>query len=398
MSVAVLTNRDARRLFLERHLLLGQGSGPGRGGDLAGVLDRLGFVQVDSVNTLARAHDLILWSRRGRYRPSGLDRLVARDRVAFEHWTHDAAIIPMRFYPMWRLKFARDDARMRLRWPAWQREGWDAEIDTVLQRIADHGPTSSQDVGEGERRGSSGWWDWHPSKTALEYLWRSGRLAICHRSGFRKYYDLPQRVIPEGLRTMQVADGDIIDWAMEGALKRLGFGTSGELAAFFEIATRDEARAWCQYALAAGRIVEVDVELADGSHRRCFTAPAMLDLVAALPEPSNRVRVLSPFDPALRDRARAERLFGFRYRIEIFVPAPRRQYGYYVFPVMQGDRLIGRLDARRDDGVLTVSAFWPERNLLMGKLRCAALDAELGRLAVLAGVGRIDYAPDWLRV
>ncbi|WP_018000488.1 crosslink repair DNA glycosylase YcaQ family protein [Paracoccus sp. N5] len=397
MTLPLLTNRDARRLFLDRHLLLRPGSGPGRGADLEGVLTGLGFVQVDSVNTLARAHDLILWSRRGQYRPAALESLIARQRAAFEHWTHDAAVIPMRFYPMWRLKFARDEAHMQRRWPKWRRAGWDAEFDSVLRHIADHGPASTSDLGGDAPRGSGGWWDWHPSKTALEYLWRSGRLAIRHRSGFRKVYDLAERVIPEAQRAARLDDAEILDWALSAALERLGFATSGELAAFFQIATPDEAKAWCARALAAGRIAEIEVQTADGPRRRSYALPDLADRVAALPEPSGRVRLLSPFDPALRDRARAERLFGFRYRIEIFVPAARRQYGYYVFPVMQGDRLIGRLDARRDGEALAVRAFWPEPGQRMGKARLAGLLAELQRLLPLAGARDIRLAADWLR-
>jgi hypothetical protein len=118
MARPSLDNQRARRLFLDRHLLLRRESGPGDGKDLDEVLSALGFVQVDSVNTLARAHDLILWSRRARYRPHALEHMVARRRTAFEHWTHDAAVIPMQFYPMWQRKFARDEARMRARWPA----------------------------------------------------------------------------------------------------------------------------------------------------------------------------------------------------------------------------------------------------------------------------------------
>ena len=137
---------------------------------------------------------------------------------------------------------------------------------------------------------------------------------------------------------------------MWAALEGLGFGTSGELAAFFEIATRDEAKAWCARALSEGRIIEADIGMADGSRRRSFTTEALLEDAASLPEPTGRVRLLSPFDPALRDRDRAERLFGFHYRIEIFVPEARRRYGYYVFPVLQGDRLIGRIGAKRADG------------------------------------------------
>ena len=140
MTHPFLDNQSARRLFLDRHLLLSPGSGSGRGADLDKVLHDLGVVQVDSVNTLARAHDLILWSRRGQYRPKSLEHIVSRHRTAFEHWTHDAAVIPMQFYPMWRLKFARDEARMRARWSKDRREGWEAEINAVERHIADNGP------------------------------------------------------------------------------------------------------------------------------------------------------------------------------------------------------------------------------------------------------------------
>ncbi|MDD7970925.1 winged helix-turn-helix domain-containing protein [Roseinatronobacter alkalisoli] len=393
-----LNNQHARRLFLDRHLLLRPGSGPGKGKDLDGVLQGLGFVQVDSVNTLARAHDLILWSRRGQYRPQALERLVAASRTAFEHWTHDAAVIPMQFYPMWRLKFARDAAHMRARWPQWRRDGWQAELDTVLQHIADNGPACSLDVGGDEKKGTSGWWDWHPSKTALEFLWRSGQLAICHRRGFRKFYDLTERVIPAVHLNIRHDDHEVIDWAMSEALRRIGFGTHGELAAFFDIVTNSEAKSWCAAALARGHIIEADIGMADGSVRRSFTTEVALKSAAALPEPSSRVRLLSPFDPVLRDRARAERLFGFRYRIEIFVPEARRQYGYYVFPVLQGDRMIGRLDVKRANNALVVRRFWPEAGVRMGKARIAGLLSELDRVQALAGAHTVQYGADWMQV
>ncbi|SIS60450.1 hypothetical protein SAMN05421759_101717 [Roseivivax lentus] len=396
MTRPFLDNLSARRLFLDLHLLLRTVSGPGRGNDLDDVIQSLGFVQVDSVNTLARAHDLILWSRRGQYRPRALENAVARHRSAFEHWTHDAAVIPMQFYPMWRLKFARDDARMRAQWSEARRHRWEVEIETVLQHVADKGPACSLDVGPGEKRSSSGWWDWHPSKAALEFLWRSGRLVVCHRRGFRKFYDLAERIIPEEMRNRRIDDQEIIDWAMSEALDRLGFGTSGELAAFFEIVTREEAKAWCANALASGRIIQADIEMADGSRRLAFTTEANLDHARSLPEPSSHVRLLSPFDPALRDRARAERLFDFHYRIEIYVPESKRRYGYYIFPVLQGDRLIGRLDAKRFGKTLVVRAFWPEFGVRVGKARRSALMSELERVRHLAGADLVEYSRGWL--
>jgi uncharacterized protein YcaQ len=178
-------------------------------------------------------------------------------------------------------------------------------------------------------------------------------------------------------------------------LDRLGFATSGELAAFWDHVTPAEAKAWSVAALADGRIIEIDVEGVDGQLRRSFAWPDLMDEASAPPVP--RIRILSPFDPALRDRKRAERLFGFHYRIEIFVPAPKRQYGYYVFPVMEGDRLIGRIDMKREDGVLAVRAFWPEAGVRMGSGRLATLRKELERAAMFGGCGDPTFAEDWIK-
>lgn len=395
MSVPVLPNKTARHIFLARHGLATRPSGPGKGADLKGVIDDLGFVQLDSVNTFARAHDLILWSRRQQYRPKALQHLLHRDREVFEHWTHDAAVIPMESFAHWRLRFARDEARMAARWKEWRRGDFVSKIDAVLRRISDHGCCTSGDVGEGESRGSGGWWDWHPSKTALEYLWRSGQVSVVRRDGFKKVYDLTERVIPAEHLNRRHHPEETIAWCCVSALDRLGFATSGELAAFWDHVTPAEAKEWCVAALADGRIIEVDVEGVDGKLRKSFVWPGLMDAAVSAPVP--RMRVLSPFDPALRDRKRAERLFGFEYRIEIFVPAAKRKYGYYVFPVMEGDRMIGRIDMKRENGVLAVRAFWPERGVRMGSGRVRALKQELERAASFGGCGALEFAEGWIK-
>ena len=390
----IIDNQTARRMFLDRHLLLGARSGAGKGADLQSVVDHLGFVQVDSVNTLARAHDLILWSRRQQYRPPNLPKLM-KTRGAFEHWTHDASVISMQHFAMWRHKFTKDKAFMDKRWGAWRRDGFREQLDQVMRQIIDEGRCSSMDVGKDEVKGSGGWWDWHPSKTALEYLWRSGELSVCHRKGFRKIYDLTERVIPSDHLNARVCEDEMIDWACTSALDRLGFATSGEIAAFYAIITPNQAKDWCTQALKDQRLFEADIQSHDGSLRSSFIlAHTTHD---AAPEPNARVRLLSPFDPALRDRKRAERLFNFHYRIEIFVPAPKRQYGYYVFPVMQGDRLIGRIDTKRDGDATRVTAFWPEQGVRMGKARIKALEAEIDRVATFVGSTDVVWAQDWLK-
>ena len=351
---------------------------------------------MDSVNTLARAHDLILFARQQSYRPPHLRRLADRDRALFEHWTHDAAILPMEQYPHWRLKFARDRDRLIRRWADWRAAGFQDRFDDVLGHIRANGAALSRDLGEAEEKSSGGWWEWHPSKTALEYLWRAGELAVCHRRGFQKAYDLAERVIPEAARRHVPDEAETIDWACRAALDRLGFATSGELAAFWALASPDEAKAWCATQTDA---VPVEIACADGRIRKSLAVGDIETAVAALPEPQQRVRILSPFDPALRDRNRAERLFGFHYRIEIFVPEPKRVYGYYVFPVLEGDRIIGRIDMRtdREADALAVTAFWPERGVRMGAGRMRRLEAELDRVRTFVGLSGTAFARDWLR-
>ena len=395
MTYPVLTNPQARAIFLDRHALAEAPTGAAEGADLAALIDRIGFVQVDSINTVARAHQMILLARRQSYQPQALDRLLAQ-RGLWEHWTHDASLLPMHLFPHWRHRFARDRARLVERWTGWQRDGFHTKFDEVLQRVADHGPVTSAEVGEGEVRGKGGWWDWHPSKAALEFLWRAGALSVTRREGFRKVYDLTERVIPAPFWLAAPSEEESRDTLCAAALDRLGFATAGEIAAYWAGVTPEEARAWADAALRRGEVVEVMVAGADGSLRKHLCRPETL---GEQPAVTPRLRILSPFDPALRDRKRAERLFGFHYRIEVFVPEPQRKYGYYVFPVLEGDRLIGRIDAKafRDADRLRVRAFWPEAGLRLTAARRAKLEAELTRLARFAGVSEVEFAPDWQR-
>jgi uncharacterized protein len=392
----LIPNPRARRLFLDRHALAEAPSGPASGQDLHDLIERIGFVQVDSINTVARAHEMILWSRRQAFRPPGLKRLLEKDRSLWEHWTHDASILPSRLHGVWQHRFRRDEERLHKNWKSWFREGYEAQFDSILNRIAKDGPVGTADVGEGEVRGKGGWWDWHPSKTALEWLWRTGRLAVTRRDGFAKIYDLTERVIPEAHR-VPVPEEEVCDWACRSALRHLGFATSGEIKAYWNAVTPEAAKAWCRNALARGEIIEAEVAGALGQHRKVFIFPDIL--TEDPPEPTPRLRILSPFDPALRDRDRAEFLFGFYYRIEVFVPDAKRIWGYYVFPVLEGDRLVGRIDVKafRDAGALRVKAFWPEAGVRLTKGRRAKLEAELDRLAVFAGCERVEFLDGWER-
>ncbi|PHQ98232.1 MAG: hypothetical protein COB40_01785 [Marinosulfonomonas sp.] len=399
MTIPRLENRAARRLFLHLHGLGEPTTGSAKGPDLCALIERLGFVQIDSINTVERAHHMILHARHQSYRPDNLAPLLEQDRTLFEHWTHDAAIIPTSFYPHWHLRFERDAKKLRDRWKKSRRAGINKLITPILSQIHDTGPVCSTDVGENETRGSGGWWDWLPSKTALEYLWRSGQLSVTRRVGFRKFYDLTSRVIPHTVSGWHPETGDTIDWACNGAIDRLGFATSGEIAAFWAKATPKETRHWCTAAVKSGTLIEIEIENADGSTRTSFARPDVIKAAQSTQSPPKSARILSPFDPALRDRDRTERLFGFHYRIEVFVPKAKRKFGYYVFPVLEGERLIGRIDMKSDrsSDTLNITAFWPEPGISMGKTRTARLHGAIKQTARFSGAKNIDFDKGWLR-
>lgn len=395
----LLANPAARRLFLHHHALAEPPVGAASGSALANLIDRIGFVQIDSINTVARAHHMILFARRQSYRPEALKRLHETDRALWEHWTHDASILPVALHPLWQHRFDRNAVRMKANWQKWFRGGYEDQLATILQRIAAEGPLSVSDVGVGEERGKGGWWDWHPSKTALEWLWHTGQLAISRRDGFQKVYDLPERVIPAAHRAPAPDEPVMIDRLNSSALDHLGFADPSELRAYWHTLRPEESKVWAKAALQRGEIIEIEIEGAKGQRKRSLARPDVLEAAARAPEPTSRLRILSPFDPALRDRDRAEFLFGFFYRIEVFVPEAKRQYGYYVFPVLEGDRIIGRIDVKafRDAQALRVKAFWPEPGVKLGTGRMTKLEAELARLAAFAECDRVEFLDGWQR-
>jgi uncharacterized protein YcaQ len=355
---------------------------------LVDLIERLGFVQVDSVSVVARAHHMILFARNQTYRPELLRRLLEVEARLFENWTHDAAIIPTRFYPYWQVRFSRDRARLASRYHKWFGVHADERVEAMLAHIRHNGAVMARDFSGAERRG--GFWDWHPDKATLEFLWRTGDLTIARRQGFQKVYDLPERVIPAQARGCEPSIEAFVDWACRGALKRLGFATPAEIAGFWGLVTLQEARHWC--AANPDQALPALVEAADGSVRKALARADAPTLLNDLPDCPKRVRVLSPFDPLLRDRRRLLQLFGFDYRIEIFVPAVRRKYGYYVFPLLDGERLVGRIDMKASRGVLGVSALWLEPGRRLSPGRRDRLEAELERIRRFIGADAVAFA------
>ena len=388
----------ARRLLLGGQGLLDDPRRRVTADALYDTIERMGFVQIDSINVVERAHHLTLAARLQSYRPALLDRLLERDRRLFEHWTHDASAIPTVWYPHWHHRFERYRQRV-LEHPWWrERVGDDpARVAAhVLERIRAEGPVMAKDFEDERPEGTDKtWWGWKPQKAVLEYLWRIGKLAIARRVNFHKVYDLTERVLPDAHAKPLPTDEEHVEWACRSALERLGVASADEIAGFWRAVSLEEARAWGEREATAGTIVPVQVEALDGSRpRSSWAVPDWEARAAALPPAPPRIRLLSPFDPILRDRKRTLRLFGFDYRFEAFVPAPQRQYGYYVLPILEGERLIGRLDPKlyRDRGVLEIRKVWWEPKVRESQGRRAALEAAAERLARLVGAERVDLA------
>ena len=386
----VIPNEPARALILSRTLLSGARAQIGTSA-IAPLIRKLGYVQLDPIRVVERAHHHILFARNSAYRPKQLERLQARKPpLFFENWTHDSSLIPIEFYPSWQHRFA--DSRKRIvKWR--ERFGDNRIIATVREHVLKNGAVRARDLLHlGGRTGP--WWGWGPAKAALEFLWRTGELAVVSRSGFEKVYDLTERLIPRALRETKLSRREAIDWSCSEALERLGVATPKMLSDFWGHASIEEAKDWIAREKKRGRLLDVVLKGAVG--QRDFAAVARPDLeeqLARLPPPTSRVRALSPFDPLLRDRARAERLFGFGYRIEVYVPQHKRKHGYYVFPLLEGDRFVGRIDvkAERETDRLVVRGLWMEPGLSLGKLRRAKLEQELVRQACLAGVRDIVF-------
>jgi uncharacterized protein YcaQ len=392
-AIPTLTADQAARLFLGAQGLLDDPARRVTSAGLQKLIERLGFVQVDTINVVARAHDLTLASRLDGYRPEHLRKLLEDKRSLFEGFTHDASAIPTAWFAHWKPRFARDRDRMHAHaW--WQHHFRGTEggrvVADVKARIEREGPLKSSDFEHPEKRGP--WWGWKPQKAALDFLWRSGELMIPRREGFQKLYDLTERVLPEQQALPCPEPADHVEWACAGAAERLWVFTPKELADFWASIEATEARAWCTAATKAGRIVPVVVEGMDGEPRPAYALPDWETRLARLPEPPERTRLLCPFDPILRDRARALRRFGFDYRFEAFVPEPKRQFGYFVLPILEGDRLVGRLDPKlhRDQGLLEIKGLWWETGVRATKARRRALDEALARLASFLGADRIQ--------
>lgn len=386
-----LDNRAARHLILHLQGLTRPPHLAHTNGELAELILQLGFVQMDSIRWVERAHHMILFSRNQTYRTKHLEKLHEKEAGLFENWTHDASLIPCEFWRYWKHKFIREEKRLKQNFAKWYGEGFESQLETLRQRIEENGVLRARDL-EKPKGKKLGMWERHDGKAALDYMWRMGQLAVPRRDGFQKCYDLCYRVIPEEHHQAEVDHQKFVDWACRSAIDRLGFGSAGDIARYWELISIDEVKAWLEDQ-GKSQTTMVTVTAKDKSIREFYARPDIVDIANSLAKVPDRIRALSPFDPVIRDRKRLSWLFGFDYTIEIYVPADKRKYGYYIFPLLERDRLIGRIDmqAKRSNDTLVATKLWLEPGVKWSATREDKLNAELSRQARLCEVKNIDW-------
>jgi len=350
------------------------------------VIARTNLLQIDSVNVFQRAHYLPAFSRLGSYDIGLVDRLAYRDHELFEYWGHEASLLPVVLHPLlrWRMERARN-----------LDEGWGgplrvmrdrpAFVAEVLRMVRERGPVGAGEIREGERN-KGAWWSWDETKVALEFLFWSGQVTTASRRSFERLYDVPERVLPAAVLdaptpTREEAQRELIRLSARAH----GVATERDLRDYFRLGVAD-ARQGVAALVDAGELVTVQVE--------GWRQPAYLWPAAAVPRRVRRSALLSPFDPLVWERARTERLFGFTYRIEIYVPAHKRVHGYYVLPFLHDEDLCARVDLKADrkSGVLRVLASWLEPGRDPVGV-ATALAVELRRAADWQGLSDVVVEP-----
>jgi uncharacterized protein YcaQ len=342
MARQKLSAAEARRLALAAQGFGGPRPEPEPGGHaLRRVIKRVGLLQIDSVNVLERAHYLPAFSRLGPYAHERLDRLSHyAPRRLFEYWGHEASLLPVELHPLlrWRMERAGDDAWGGMRRIATEQPELVAE---VLERVRADGPIAASELTAERPRRSGPWWDWSDSKRALEWLFWSGQVTAARRRRFERLYDVPERVLPAAVLATPTPDPD---QAQRGLLRvaaqSLGVAAESDLREYFRLSAVD-AKPRVAELVEAGELVPVEVE---GWGRK----QGYLWHRARIPRRVDARALIGPFDSLIWARDRVERIFGFTYRLEIYVPEPKRIHGYYVLPFLLGDRLVARVDLKAD--------------------------------------------------
>ncbi|MEO5616796.1 MAG: crosslink repair DNA glycosylase YcaQ family protein, partial [Candidatus Eisenbacteria bacterium] len=387
MSHPLISRRAAAALFLERQQLDRPRGRRLTAASLAGFARATGGVQLDSINVVDRAHYLTLWSRFGAFDRTKLDRLIYRKRVLFEYWSHVACLVGTDDFPAWR-RAMLDYQRRHKSWGAWLKKH-DETLRIVENEIRVHGPLGTAHFEQPPGQRAAGWWNWKPAAHALEYLWMSGVVTIHSRRHFHKRFDLLERVFPDRLAAEPMSSEAFRRWHFERSLHAMGAASETDLGMYMTFPRQPavERRTQLRALVREGVVTEIAVEGMRGTWFALTRDLPELARAGSRRAPSFGTTFLSPFDSFLWHRERVQKLFGFNYRIEVYVPAAKRKYGYYVLPLIHDGHFIGRADVKthRVDGVLEIRAIHFEDWFVAGVPPPAAGWGTVDRVRALAG-------------
>jgi uncharacterized protein YcaQ len=370
-----ISKSEARYLALSSQLLLGEDTGNTKK-DLLKIIERLGYIQIDTISIVERAHKHVLWTRFPSYRNQLLDELIDRDKKVFEFWDHAASYLPLKnFRHSLRRKenyskkyghWAKKNARM---------------LNYVLDRIKNEGPLESRDFQEPGKRGT--WWEWKPAKDALEYLFHSGELMVRARKNFRKVYDLTERILPSGIDTTFPEEAEHSRHLILTAVNANGFASLKEITYLRENELKTTKKVINELA-EEKKINQVNVK---GIEFEYYTSSKILNRLNNRKE-TKTLHILSPFDNLVIQRKRLKALFDFDYLIECYLPAHKRQYGYFCLPVLYGNKFIGRMDAKADraKNEFKIINFFPENNIKIKADMKELFEKKIKDLANFAGI------------
>ncbi|MBL7974830.1 MAG: YcaQ family DNA glycosylase [Candidatus Kapabacteria bacterium] len=327
-----ISNKQARLLTLQAQGLLGKPFESQKQGTLQAI-EHIGYVQIDTISVVERAHHHVIWSRVPTYKPQYLDELVD-ERNIFEYWSHAAAYLPIRDY-RYSLVRKQHFAGGSTDW-----FGSEPKVKKyVLDRINAEGALSSADFEHTKK--SNGWWSWKPAKRALEHLFMEGTLMVSHRRGFQKMYDIPERVLPPGIDTTLPTKQEFAEHLIYSSINAHGFATAEEISYLLQ-KIKPEVKKSIQQLEESGALIALAIQ---DNKQQYYTTPESLERLQTI-KSSKSISLLNPFDNVVIQRKRLAAIFNYSYQIECYVPAPKRVYGYYCLPILFGSEFIGRLDAK----------------------------------------------------
>ena len=361
MDKLQLSKTEAARIVINSQLLDGKIKfSKGKNG-FAEIIYKLGYVQIDTISVISRAHHHILWSRRNDYKEKHLHDLQAKDKLIFEYWTHAMSFIPMHDY-----KFAlprmENFNKPKSKWLKYRYSQSKKYFKPVLDRIKNEGPLSSSDFENDTGNKGGTWWEWKPSKTALEYLFWKGDLMVSERKKFQKYYDLTERVLPNNIDKRLPSKNELSYYFVRRALSSLGIASEKEILKFMQpgkatvsdlqIADKNSITKAIDELRESGEVIALTIE---ADHKlKNYALSETINKADNRNSFSSSIHLLSPFDNLIIQRERTKRLFDFDYSIECYVPAPKRKFGYFVVPILWGNKFVGRFDPKADHSTKTL--------------------------------------------